>query len=83
MVPAKLPKPDDTPPSKDKPVKIYIMSGQSNMLGFGAVEDGSPHHSSIYLSADPRVKPGKMPVGSSAILPYHVFQDVEDKTRGA
>ncbi len=32
-----LPKPDGQPAKHDKPVKVYIMLGQSNMLGFGRV----------------------------------------------
>jgi hypothetical protein len=32
-----LPDPDGKPADQSKPVKVYIMLGQSNMLGFGAV----------------------------------------------
>jgi len=42
-VAAVLPDPDGTPASLDRPVKVYVMMGQSNMLGFGAVEPrGTP-----------------------------------------
>lgn len=64
IIPAELPRPDDRPPTSDKPVKIYILSGQSNSLGFGRADGGSPTYPSIYLSADPTVKPCKMPVGN-------------------
>ena len=30
-----LPDPDGKPASQDKPVKVFILLGQSNMLGFG------------------------------------------------
>lgn len=34
-IPYPLPDPDGSTGSADKPVKVYIMSGQSNMVGFG------------------------------------------------
>ena len=40
-IPAQLPDPDDKPPVTDKPVKVYILSGQSNMVGMGDVRGGS------------------------------------------
>lgn len=36
-VPAQLPKPDGKAAEHTKPVKVYVMLGQSNMLGFGRV----------------------------------------------
>jgi alpha-galactosidase len=36
-VPAQLPRPDGRPAEQTKPIKVYIMMGQSNMLGFGRV----------------------------------------------
>lgn len=38
QVPEILPDPDDSPADQSKPVQVYIMLGQSNMLGFGKVE---------------------------------------------
>jgi autotransporter-associated beta strand protein len=32
-----LPKPDNTPPASNRPVKVFIISGQSNMEGKGAI----------------------------------------------
>jgi len=72
-VPAILPRPDDTPPSDGK-VKVYILAGQSNMVGFGYLKDSRPAYPSIYLSADPGVKVGRMPVGPSALLRHGVYQ---------
>jgi hypothetical protein len=72
-VPAVLPKPDLTPPSNGK-VKVYVLAGQSNMVGFGTLEGAKPTYPSIYLSADPSLKVGRMPVGPSALLPFGVHQ---------
>lgn len=35
-----LPDPDGKPADMSKPVKVYILLGQSNMLGFGRIEPG-------------------------------------------
>ena len=35
--PHQLPDPNTTPPDTTKPVKVFIMSGQSNMVGFGRI----------------------------------------------
>ncbi len=40
--PHDLPDPDTTPPDTTKPVKVYILSGQSNMVGIGYVNDPDP-----------------------------------------
>jgi len=37
-IPKELPDPDATPPDKTKPVKVYILSGQSNMVGMADIE---------------------------------------------
>ncbi len=42
-VPYPLPAPDGSPGASDKPVKVYIMSGQSNMVGFGTVSGTGDH----------------------------------------
>jgi hypothetical protein len=36
-VPYPLPRPDSTPPATNKPVKVFILSGQSNMVGMGDI----------------------------------------------
>jgi len=44
---AELPDPDGKPADMSKPVKVYILMGQSNMLGFGKVagdKDGTLEH---------------------------------------
>jgi hypothetical protein len=39
---ADLPRPDGKPADMTKPVKVFILMGQSNMLGFGTVEGDKP-----------------------------------------
>ena len=36
-IPEILPDPDSTPPDDTKPVKVFILSGQSNMVGMGRI----------------------------------------------
>jgi len=42
VIPYPLPDPDDTPPDAAQPVKVYILSGQSNMVGMGNVSGSQP-----------------------------------------
>lgn len=76
-VPATLPRPDGKPGDMTKKVKVYILAGQSNMVGFGMLKGASPVCPSIFLSADPSVMPGRMPVGNSALLPLKVHQSAD------
>ena len=76
-VPATLPRPDGKPGDMTKKVKVYILAGQSNMVGFGMLKGASPAYPSIFLSADPSVMPGRMPVGNSALLPLKVRQSAD------
>jgi len=41
-VPAELPKPDKTPPDTAKPLKVYLLCGQSNMVGMGRIAGDGP-----------------------------------------
>lgn len=43
-LPAQLPKPENAPQVSDKPVKVYILSGQSNMVGMGKIAGENPGH---------------------------------------
>lgn len=79
VIPVNLPAPSDKPVDKTKPVKVFILSGQSNALGFGRVEGAAPLYSSIFLSADPSTTVSKMPIGNSAILPLLTFQSSDAK----
>lgn len=40
-VPYPLPDPDNSTGATDKPVKVYILSGQSNMVGIGFIKGGA------------------------------------------
>jgi len=48
-IPAQLPDPDGKPPVTNKPVKVYIMSGQSNMVGIGQISGGSSRWGKQFL----------------------------------
>lgn len=83
-VPAVLPRPDGKPADMTKKVKVYILAGQSNMVGFGMLSGTRPAYPSIFLSADPSILPGLMPVGASALLPLRVYQSADkDAPAGA
>jgi hypothetical protein len=82
-VPAVLPNPGKTPPTDGK-VKVYILAGQSNMVGFGTLKGANPCFPTIYLSADPGIKVGRMPVGPAALLTHGIYQTAEkDAPKGA
>ena len=63
-IPLNLPKPDGKPGDSKKPVKVYILAGQSNMVGMGDISGAKPEFPTVFLSADPTVIPGEMPAGS-------------------
>ncbi|MEO1845366.1 MAG: hypothetical protein ABGZ37_13945, partial [Akkermansiaceae bacterium] len=52
-IPAELPDPDGKPGDASKPVKVYILAGQSNMVGMGEVGGAKNLYSGIFLTADP------------------------------
>ena len=43
-------------PDPDGKVQVYVLAGQSNMVGFGYLQDAPPVYPSVYLSADPSIK---------------------------
>lgn len=57
-IPEELPDPSGQPPAKDKPVKVYIMSGQSNMVGMGEIGPGGMSRYNTYVAADKGAKNG-------------------------
>ena len=69
-IPAVLPRPDGKPGDSTKPVKIYILAGQSNMVGMGDLTGARPPWPSVMLSADPAIIPGMMPIGGSALATH-------------
>ena len=72
-VPLNLPRPDGKPGDVKKKVKVYLLAGQSNMNGMGDLTGARPPWPSIFLSADPAIIPGIMPIGGSAIARHGVF----------
>jgi len=56
-VPLNLPRPDGQPGNPKKPVKVYILAGQSNMVGMGGVSGAQPP-CNVFYSADPAIIPG-------------------------
>ena len=82
-IPLHLPKPDGSPGSATKPVKVYILAGQSNMVGMGDIKGARPPYPSVYLSADPAVIPGAMPIGGGGLARHGVFQAAEGAATGA
>ena len=74
-VPSELPDPDGKAGDANKPVKVYILAGQSNMVGFGRLSGAKPGYKAVYLTADPDAKPGPVyvyPVGNYKMVPFKI-----------
>jgi len=86
-IPAQLPGPDGKPGDATKPVKVYILTGQSNMVGFGRLSGASCPYTGIFLTADPAARPGRMSiyrVGNYKIAPLGVYVSADaDAEKGA
>jgi hypothetical protein len=82
-IPVDLPPPDARPPAKDKPVKVYILSGQSNMVGFGRVKGATPQYGKLFLTADPSAKPAALPMATAALLKHGVHDSIAAVYQGA
>jgi alpha-galactosidase len=81
-IPAQLPDPDSTPPDTTKPVKVYILAGQSNMVGMGNISGARCRYTGIYLTADPAAAKGPMyiyPVGNYKISGHGVYVSADPK----
>jgi len=76
-IPLALPRPDGKPGDATKPVKVYILAGQSNMVGMGDLTGTRPVYPSVFLSADPALVPGAMPIGRSVLAAHGVYQSAE------
>ena len=57
-IPAQLPDPDNKPPATNKPVKVYILSGQSNMVGMGDLRGGTSRWGNQFLDPAVSIYPG-------------------------
>jgi len=76
-IPALLPRPDGQPGDATKPVKVYVLAGQSNMVGMGELTGSRPAYPSVFLSADPAIQPGPMPISRSALAAHGVYQSAD------
>jgi hypothetical protein len=75
-IPAHLPSPDGRPANPAKPVKVYILAGQSNMVGMGTLSGAQNSYAGIYLSSDPETPAGPLDiwlVGRFKTAPLAVF----------
>ena len=48
--PRTLPKPDDKPGAANRPIKVFILMGQSNMVGMGDIGPESAKGTLTYLT---------------------------------
>jgi alpha-galactosidase len=75
-VPANLPDPDGKPGDATKPVKVYILAGQSNMVGMGNLSGAKNVYTGVYLSSDPAVPDGPLQIykiGNYKVSPLNVY----------
>ena len=63
-IPLDLARPDEKLGEASKPIKVYVLAGQSNMVGMGSLKGARPQYPSIYLSADPAIIEGRMHAGT-------------------
>ena len=85
-VAALLPDPDGKPGDASKPVKVYILAGQSNMVGMGDIRGARNIYSGIYYGSDPATSNGPMQifkVGNFKTAPLKVFDAQGKETAGA
>jgi len=76
-VPAQLPAPDGKPGNSAKPVKVYILAGQSNMVGMAQISGALPPYTGVYLSSDPEIPTEPLAIlkaGNYKFTPLSVFQ---------
>jgi len=74
-IPAQLPDPDGKPGDATKPVKVYILAGQSNMVGMGDLTGARNIYTGVYLTPDPAAPKGPLQiwrVGNYKIAPLAV-----------
>lgn len=61
-VAATLPRPDQKPGNSSKPVQVYILAGQSNMVGMGNLSGATNSYNGIYYGSDPDLPNGPFQV---------------------
>ncbi len=82
-VPFPLPDPDGKPGDVTKPVKVYILAGQSNMVGMGNLSGARNVYDGVYLSSNPEVPDGPLQiykVGNYKTVPLAVYLPSGEKT---
>ena len=82
-VPFPLPDPDGKPGDATKPIKVYILAGQSNMVGMGNLSGAKNVYDGVYLSSDPGVPDGPLQiykVGNYKTAPLAVYLPSGQKT---
>ena len=78
-----LPDPDGKPGDATKPIKVYILAGQSNMVGMGNLSGAKNVYDGVYLSSDPGVPDGPLQiykVGNYKTSPLSVYLPDGKKT---
>jgi len=78
-----LPDPDGEPGDASKPIKVYILAGQSNMVGMGNLSGARNVYDGVYLSSDPGVPDGPLQiykVGNYKTSPLSVYLPDGKKT---
>lgn len=76
-IPAQLPGPPDKPADQTKPVQVYILAGQSNMVGMGELGGAKNPYTAVYLTSDPAAPIGPMMIwkaGGYLIAPLTICQ---------
>ena len=61
-VPAQLPQVDGKAGDHSRPVQVYILAGQSNMVGMGTLSGATNRYSGVYLASDPKVPTHPLPI---------------------
>ncbi len=79
-IPLNLPRPDNQPGNPKKPVKVYILAGQSDMVGRGDISGAKARYPPVYLSADPALTAGAERRTMGA---FHGREDKADRRCGS
>ena len=80
QVPARLPSPDGQPGDSSLPVQVYVLAGQSNMVGMGDLAGAQNRYAGAFLPPDPAVPAGRLGihrVGDYRFGALGVFQSAE------
>ena len=85
QVPSELPDPDGRPGDNTKPVQVYVLAGQSNMVGMGDVGGARNRYSGVFLTPDPAAPSGPLSiykVGSYRVRPLSLGEATAETTSG-